>query len=159
MNIASLVMRRTGGRKQGVALSTAAYAIASLSGFLGGELSYSKGVGVNHEAWDTPPEEFTPTIGVDKLEDEKPVRAEAGDISVVLVKRGETIYALDATCTHAGGPLDEGTVEGDAIICPWHGSKFCLADGSVLRSPATEPAISLETRVRDGTIEVRRRDA
>jgi nitrite reductase/ring-hydroxylating ferredoxin subunit/uncharacterized membrane protein len=158
LNIASLVLRRTGGRTQGVALSTAAYAIASFSAFLGGELSYSKGVGVNHTAWDAPPEEFTPAIAVDRLEEGKPVRAEAGGVPVVLVKLGETIHALDATCTHAGGPLDEGTVEGDAIVCPWHGSKFCLADGSVLRSPATERAIHFATRVREGMVEVRRDD-
>ncbi|HWE61591.1 MAG TPA: Rieske 2Fe-2S domain-containing protein [Chloroflexota bacterium] len=158
MNVTSLALRRTGARKAGVALSMAAYAMANAAGYLGGELSYSRGVGVNHTAWDQPPEEFTAAIAVDKLEEGKPVRGEAGGMAVVLVKQGETIFALDAVCTHAGGPLDEGTVEGNAIICPWHGSTFCLADGAVLRSPASEPAIHFATRIRDGMVEVRRDD-
>lgn len=159
LNLASLALRRTGGRQPGVTLSMLAYGLTAVSGFLGGELSYSRGVGVNHTAWEQPPEDFTPTVRADTLAEGKPARAEADGVPVVLVKRGETIHALLATCTHAGGPLDEGTVEGDTIICPWHGSTFCLTDGVVLRAPATEPAVHLVTRVRDGVVEVRRDDS
>ena len=41
-------------------------------------------------------------------------------------------YAISATCSHAGGPLDEGKLEGNVVECPWHGSRFCMRDGRVL---------------------------
>jgi nitrite reductase/ring-hydroxylating ferredoxin subunit len=145
-----------GDRGYGVALSTVAYGLAGISSFLGGELVYSRGIGVNHTAWDAPPDEYTVALDADTLQDGKPVRGEAGGVPIVLVKRGTAVFALDATCTHAGGPLDEGTVAGDTISCPWHGSVFCLRDGSTRRGPATEPAICFEARVRDGKVEVRR---
>jgi nitrite reductase/ring-hydroxylating ferredoxin subunit len=58
---------------------------------------------------------------------------------------------------HAGGPLHEGKVEDGRVTCPWHASTFNLADGSLVRGPATAPQPSYETRVQDGKIEVRSR--
>jgi len=80
------------------------------------------------------------------------------DTAVVLVRTGDTINALTNTCTHLGGPLHEGKLEGDSIRCPWHGSRFCLTDGAVLDGPATFDERVFEVRVRDGQIEVRARD-
>jgi len=77
---------------------------------------------------------------------------------IVLVRRRGMIDALAAVCSHAGGPLDQGTVTGDAIKCPWHGSEFCLADGSVVRGPAASAQPRYETRVRAGMVQVRRAD-
>ena len=76
---------------------------------------------------------------------------------IVLVRRGTQVYALNEVCSHLGGPLADGKVEGNGIVCPWHGSRFALADGHVLDGPATLPEPALETRVRDGQIEVRAR--
>ena len=55
-----------------------------------------------------------------------------------------------------GGPLSEGTLVGDSVVCPWHHSRFALEDGRVLDGPAVHPQPCLETRVRDGQIEVRK---
>ena len=74
---------------------------------------------------------------------------------VMLVKQGEKIAALGAACPHAGGPLDLGTIEGDRVTCPWHGSAFCLSDGKVLRGPARDPSLALEARGRDSMVEAR----
>ena len=49
-----------------------------------------------------------------------------------------TFYAIDDTCTHSGGPLSEGDVEGTEVSCPWHGACFSLTDGRVLSPPADE---------------------
>ena len=155
MNVGSLIMRRSGSRSPGIALSTLSLAVVNASAYLGGEMVYNRGIGVNHAAWDIPPTDFTPVADVGALQDGKPVRVKAGNVAVVLVKRGNDIFALDATCTHMGGPLDEGVVEDDTITCPWHGSKFDLKDGSVLRGPATSPERHFETRTRDGQVEVR----
>jgi nitrite reductase/ring-hydroxylating ferredoxin subunit len=64
------------------------------------------------------------------------------------------VYALKATCSHAGGPLDKGTLEGDTIICPWHGSAFRLRDGAVRHGPATTRQVRYETRVAEHQVEV-----
>ena len=47
--------------------------------------------------------------------------------------------ATQAKCTHRGGPLNEGKLEGSTVTCPWHGAQFDVCTGAVLRGPATEP--------------------
>ena len=53
----------------------------------------------------------------------------AGEKRVALFNVGGTCHALDDTCTHRGGPLSEGTLDGDVVTCPWHGARFCVRDG------------------------------
>lgn len=48
---------------------------------------------------------------------------------IALFNAGGTLYALDNTCPHAGGPLAEGAVEGEQVECPWHGAQFNLKTG------------------------------
>ena len=79
-------------------------------------------------------------------------------IPAVLLKQGQTIYAIGATCTHLAGPLDEGTVEDGVVQCPWHGSRFCMSDGSVVNGPAVYAAPTFAVRLRDGKVELRRLD-
>jgi len=76
----------------------------------------------------------------------------------VLVSRSEggERCAIANTCTHRGGPLNEGDRDGDEVTCSWHGSQFDLCSGEVLRGLAREPQQRFETRVREGKIEVRR---
>jgi nitrite reductase/ring-hydroxylating ferredoxin subunit len=73
----------------------------------------------------------------------------------MLLKKDDRVFALANTCGHQGGPLNEGQIEGDSIVCPWHQSTFGLADGCVLRGPASMPQPAFETRVREGTVEIR----
>ena len=88
------------------------------------------------------------------LPDDEPTRAQANGEDVVLVRRGETIYALGHSCSHLGGPLSEGKLEGDTIVCPWHGSSFTLKDGHVVRGPAAYNQPCYAVRVRNGLVEV-----
>ncbi|MCI0650638.1 MAG: non-heme iron oxygenase ferredoxin subunit [Planctomycetes bacterium] len=53
----------------------------------------------------------------------------AGGMEIALFNLGGTCYALDGTCTHAGGPLGEGSLEDDHVVCPWHGARFCVKTG------------------------------
>jgi len=76
-------------------------------------------------------------------------------VAVLLVKRGERIFAITETCPHLGGPLSEGKLVGDAIQCPWHNSELALEDGHVVNGPTTFPARCFDVRVREGQIEVR----
>jgi len=72
-----------------------------------------------------------------------------------VVRTAETVYALDSACTHMGGPLREGTISDGCVTCPWPGSTFRFADGSIMRSPASTPEPSYQTRIQNGRIEVR----
>ena len=101
-------------------------------------------------------EGFTRALAEGELAEGVPRRVEVGGVRVVLVRRGVHVRALGDLCSHLGGPLSEGAVQGEAITCPWHGSTFALEDGRVLAGPATMPQPRFEARVRNGYVEVRR---
>ena len=69
---------------------------------------------------------------------------------VLVVRRGEEIFAIGSACTHYGGPLGEGLVVGDTVRCPWHHACFSVRTGEPLRPPALGPAASWRVE-RDGT--------
>lgn len=155
--LSSLLRRRA--RSKAITISMIAYGVAMSSAFLGGHLTYGEQIGVDHTATadQDKPETYVAVLDVGEVEENKPAKAFADGVAIVLVKQGDVIHALRDTCTHLGGPLSEGTVEGDSIRCPWHGSRFCLEDGRVLDGPAVFPERPFDVRVRDGRIEVRAR--
>ncbi len=63
-------------------------------------------------------------------------------------------HAIDNTCTHRGGPLSEGALEGDEVTCPWHGAKFKVTSGDVLRPPAPQGVSSYKVRLNGPDIEL-----
>ena len=124
--------------------------------YLGGDMVFTKGTGVNHTAWEAGSDDYEAVLPLERVEENKLYRVTASGVPVVLVRRGLQLYAISATCPHAGGPLDEGTLDGDIVECPWHGSRFCMRDGRVLTGPATVHAPRYDVRVRNGQVEVRR---
>jgi nitrite reductase/ring-hydroxylating ferredoxin subunit/uncharacterized membrane protein len=157
-NIGSLVLRLTGRRRAGIALSTAGYLASLCSAYLGGELSFAKGIGVNHDAWEGGSDEYVAVMNVEELAENTLTRVDAVGIPAVLLKQGTAIYAIGAVCTHLAGPLDEGTCEDGMVTCPWHGSRFRMSDGSVINGPAVYAQPTFAVRVRNGNIELRRLD-
>jgi nitrite reductase/ring-hydroxylating ferredoxin subunit len=126
-----------------------------VGGYLGGHLTFAKGLNVNHTAFEQGPSDWTPVLDAVELVEGAQRRVVAGDVPVVVWREAGQIYVLAATCTHVGGPLDEGKVSDGCIVCPWHGSTFRLSDGRIVRGPASTAQPSYETRVRGGQIEVR----
>jgi nitrite reductase/ring-hydroxylating ferredoxin subunit len=73
----------------------------------------------------------------------------------MVVRSGGELRAIHDRCSHRGCSLADGEIEGDAVVCACHGSRYTLADGSVLQGPAVAPQPAFEVRERDGRIEVR----
>jgi len=153
---ASLLARRRGARGAGRLLALAGAGVLGASGFLGGHLSYAKGVGVRQTAFEDPPEEWTPALRESDLPEGESRYAEVAGVGVLVARHGGQVYALSNRCVHRGGPLDEGELSDGCVTCPLHGSTYRLSDGSVQRGPAAYPQPAWQVRVRDGVIELKR---
>jgi 3-phenylpropionate/trans-cinnamate dioxygenase ferredoxin subunit len=80
---------------------------------------------------------------------------EAGGHRIALCNTGESgFHAIDDLCTHDGGSLDQGELDGTKIECPRHGARFDVISGRALSLPAVRPVRTYPTRVNDGRIEV-----
>jgi nitrite reductase/ring-hydroxylating ferredoxin subunit/uncharacterized membrane protein len=156
LNLGSAAIRLTGQRRSAIALSTVAYALSLYAAYLGGELSYSSGIGVNHVAWEGGSDEYVAVMDEKDLQPGKLTRVDVDGIPAVLLKDGANIQAIAATCSHLAGPLDEGRYENGIVYCPWHNSGFRMCDGSVVNSPAVYAQPTFAVRTRDGKIELRR---
>jgi nitrite reductase/ring-hydroxylating ferredoxin subunit/uncharacterized membrane protein len=152
---AARVLRRRGARAAGRSLAMAGYAVLLAGAYLGGDLVYRDRIGVSHAEPVWTPMQFAPVLPEAELPEGALRRVTVGERQIVLARQNWQIYALAEHCTHLGGPLSEGTLEDGSIRCPWHGSRFALADGRPLAGPAALPQPCFETRVRDGQIEVR----
>lgn len=155
----SLILRKKKARSESRGFAALGYALMSFSAHLGGKMVYEHRVGVDRTDGETFPENFTAVLAESKLPDNTPTRAMHQGTPILLVRRGERMFALAETCSHFSGPLSEGKLDGDSIVCPYHASRFALEDGRVLDGPAVHPQPCLKVRARDGQIEVRRRQS
>jgi nitrite reductase/ring-hydroxylating ferredoxin subunit len=119
-----------------------------------GELSDDVDAEVENGGW-------IAVLPVIDLVDRKPVKVDVDGSAVLLVCNGEELFGIGNRCTHQGAPLHRGLVRFGGSLrtvqCPLHGSTFDLAEGRVLRGPATEPVPVYDTRVTDGVVEIRPR--
>jgi nitrite reductase/ring-hydroxylating ferredoxin subunit/uncharacterized membrane protein len=152
----SLIMRKRKARNAGRGFAALGYALMTFSAHLGGKMVYEHRVGVDRTAGETFPENFTAVLPESNLQENTPTRAMYQGSPILLVRRGERLFAMAETCSHFSGPLSEGKLEGDSIVCPYHSSRFALEDGRVLNGPAVHPQPCLEVRARNGVIEVRK---
>ena len=97
-------------------------------------------------------------VTVARLEELQPGQWKTADLDgtrVVVFNVEAELYAIEDVCTHDGGQLTGGHVEGDQIVCPRHGARFCVRTGEALTAPAYEPTAKFPVRVEDGEIQVR----
>jgi nitrite reductase/ring-hydroxylating ferredoxin subunit len=156
LNVASLAQRARGNRAAGRTLSAAGLAISGTAAHLGGELSFGLGVRVNHTFADTQPSEYVAVADESELQGQD-VTTVTVDGTSMLIARSQSgeLCAIANTCSHLGGPLGEGTRDGDVITCPWHGSRFDLCSGAVLEGPAVFAQPRYDVRTNGGKIELR----
>jgi nitrite reductase/ring-hydroxylating ferredoxin subunit/uncharacterized membrane protein len=154
--VSSLAARRNGAPAKARLLSAAGASVLGLGGYLGGHLSFTKGVGPNQTAYDEGPEEWTEAIASDDLKPDEPTGATVGDTPVLLVRHRKHVHAIHDRCSHRGCSLAEtGELDGETIQCGCHGSRFSLRDGSVERGPATSPQPAYEVREESGTVAIK----
>jgi nitrite reductase/ring-hydroxylating ferredoxin subunit/uncharacterized membrane protein len=154
--IGSLAARAGGRPGYGRLLSASGLAVASIGSYLGGHLALRLGAGASHA------DQVSHLSGLgwhdlcdlDVLPDRRLVRRQLGYLSLLVYRAGPQVSVLSDRCSHLGGPLHQGriVVERDSacVACPWHGSTFVIADGTVVHGPATARQPSFQTRVTDG---------
>ena len=79
---------------------------------------------------------------------------EAEGRRIALFNSGDGYYAIDGVCTHRGGPLSEGEVNGTVVTCPLHGATFDITTGNVLGPPAPEGVVSYRVELDGNDIKV-----
>ena len=155
--VLSLALRAAGGeRAVSITVSIVAYFVLAAGAYVGGDVVYLLGNMVDRHAW-RPAGAKWATLEVGDLPEDQPVKAKFGLQNLVLVRHGERIQALHEQCAHAGGPLSQGTLIDGCLECPWHGSRFRLADGRAVRGPSVYDQPAYEVRTTEaGGYEARR---
>jgi len=156
--IVSLGVRWLGGGEGGwtaIGIATFGLLLAFGGAYFGGHLTFGFGTMVNHLAFVEGPEHFV-DVGVPADFGEGMMHlVDAGGMSALLARLDGHIYGIADVCSHAGGPLHEGKRDGDVVVCPWHGSRFCLRNGQVLFGPATFDQPALDVEEADGVVRVK----
>lgn len=152
----SLAQRLGGNHDAGFWAFLVGYLVISIGSYIGGHVVFKYGYMINYNAFSRGKraKEFTPLMPAAELPEGVPTRATFGSTAVMLVRRGDVVHALKETCSHAGGPLSEGELRGETIVCPWHQSAFRLADGSVVHGPAGTRQVSYRARISGDQVEL-----
>jgi nitrite reductase/ring-hydroxylating ferredoxin subunit len=90
---------------------------------------------------------FTKVATIQEIPSGQAKKVTVGNRQVALFNVDGTFYAIDDTCTHRGGPLSEGELEGKEITCPWHGARFDVSTGTHLSPPAPRDVTSYKVQV------------
>jgi nitrite reductase/ring-hydroxylating ferredoxin subunit/uncharacterized membrane protein len=150
-------VQRMGGAHDGAFwVLLVSYLVVSVGGYIGGHIVFKHGYMVNFNAFARGKKaaEFTPVVAAAEVPEATPTKVAFGATNVMLVRRGDVVYALKESCSHLGGPLSKGELKGDTITCPWHFSTFRLTDGAVLHGPASSRQVSYRARISDGQVEL-----
>ncbi|HDS1818652.1 TPA: FAD-dependent oxidoreductase [Pseudomonas putida] len=73
---------------------------------------------------------------LDQLDPNRPLRVQAGNEELILIRQGDLVHAYQANCPHAGAPLEEGVICSGLLVCPWHKAAFAVDEGAVCEPPA-----------------------
>jgi len=98
--------------------------------------------------------EFVKVAKTENIPAGQAMMVEVNGKEIALFNVAGSFHAIDNTCTHVGGPLCEGELEGIEVTCPWHGAVFDVATGQMLGPPAPESVARYSVRVEGSDIEV-----
>jgi nitrite reductase/ring-hydroxylating ferredoxin subunit/uncharacterized membrane protein len=157
----SFVQRVRGRQRSAKMLAYAGFGLLAGAGFLGGHLAYRQASGANHTE-DVPhlfPQGWQRLAELDELSDGTLDSRTVAGQPLLVYRRGDSVRVFSDKCSHLSGPLHEGEVTDGCVVCPWHGSTFDLETGDVVHGPATAPQPRFDTRVTNGSVEVRLQNA
>ena len=83
-------------------------------------------------------------------------RVQVGKDDVVVANVEGKLLAITASCTHRGGPLDEGEIQGSVVTCPWHGGQFDVTTGKAVSPPPIKDAIQFEVKIEGANVLLKR---
>ena len=98
--------------------------------------------------------EFVKVAKTDEVAPGQARLVDVGSKEIALFNVAGVFHAIDNNCTHVGGPLCEGEINGVEVTCPWHGATFDVTSGQVLGPPAAEPVSRYNLRVEGPDIEI-----
>lgn len=136
-------------------ISTIGLALGFGGAYFGGHMTFDLGTMVNHLAFASGPEQYVRVGAPMDFPEGAMTLVDAGGMPVLMVRLDGRLNAIADICTHAGGPLHEGKLQGGVVTCPWHGSRFCIGSGRALSGPATFDQPVLEVRESDTAVEVK----
>jgi len=132
------------------------YGITVGSGYLGGALVFESGIGIDQSGQRLSTAEWTPVLPLSSLHNGKPQRVEVDGLGLVLCRTGDGhISAFGELCPHLAAPMSDGWIDRGSIVCLWHGSRFDVSSGEVVRGPSAAALPCYQTRISDGMIELR----
>lgn len=102
-------------------------------------------------------EDFVKIAETKDIQATKMKAVEVAGEKICIVNVEGKYYAIGNVCTHVGGPLSEGTLEGYQVECPWHGSKFDVRTGEPTAPPARRPEPTYEVKVEGNNILIKKR--
>ena len=97
-------------------------------------------------------DDYIKVASVDEIPLNGSLLVEVDDVRIALFNLDGEIYAIEDTCTHDGGPLGDGELNGYQIICPRHGARFDVRTGDALKLPAFEPVATYQVKVENGDL-------
>ena len=143
-------------------LAIVAFLVITAGAYVGGDVVYLLGNMVSRHAWRGGGQKWIALevdggLTPDAIPEATPTKGKLGINTLVLVRQGTTIHALHDTCAHAGGPLSQGRLVDGCLECPWHASRFRLADGHHTQGPTVYDQPVYMVRLEGGRWEGRRR--
>ncbi len=96
--------------------------------------------------------DFLKAADLDEVREGRLRAVEVDGELICLANVAGEICAFTDNCTHISGPLNGGTLEGDVIVCPWHGAKFNVYTGEVVRGPARQPLTTYPVKIEGNQI-------
>jgi 3-phenylpropionate/trans-cinnamate dioxygenase ferredoxin subunit len=106
----------------------------------------------NYRTVETDRLDFVPVAAEDEVPSGARILVDIGDLSLAVFNIAGTLFAIADICSHDGGPLAEGELDGERIECPRHGGEFELASGKAVRPPAVEDIPAYPVRIEGGQI-------
>ena len=98
--------------------------------------------------------EFVKVAKTDEIAPGQGKMVEVSGKKIALFNVEGSFYAIDDTCTHRGGPLSEGVLDGKEVTCPWHGAVYDVTSGEVLGPPAPKGVARYNVQIDGGDIRV-----